>query len=41
MGVKYFEELTVDGTGFTQEEKDNAIEKATGEMVYLYRFNFS
>ena len=32
MEIKYFEELTVDGTGFTQEETDNAIEKATGEI---------
>lgn len=32
MGIKYFEELTVDGTGFTQEETDKAIEKATKEI---------
>ena len=32
MGIKYFEELAVDGTGFTQEETDKAIEKATGEI---------
>ena len=32
MGVKYLEELTIDGTGFTQEETDKAVEKATGEI---------
>lgn len=28
MGIKRFEELLVDGTGFTEEEKNQAIEKA-------------
>jgi len=32
MGIKHFEELTVNGTGFTQEETDKAIEKATEEI---------
>ncbi|MPN42087.1 hypothetical protein SDC9_189643 [bioreactor metagenome] len=28
MGIKKFEELLVDGTGFTEEEKKEAINKA-------------
>ena len=32
MGIKCFEELTVDGTGFTQQETDKAIEKTTEEI---------
>ena len=28
MGIKKFEELLVDGTGFTEEEKQEAINKA-------------
>jgi len=28
IGIKRFEELLVDGTGFTEEEKNEAIQKA-------------
>lgn len=31
-GIKRFEELLVDGTGFTEEEKQKAIEKALGKI---------
>ena len=32
MGIKRFEELLVDGTGFTEEEKNEAIEKAIDKI---------
>jgi len=32
MGIKRFEELLVDGTGFTEEEKNEAIEKAISKI---------
>lgn len=32
MGIKRFEELLVDGTGFTEEEKNEAIEKAIAKI---------
>ena len=32
IGIKRFEELLVDGTGFTQEEKNEAVEKAIGKI---------
>lgn len=31
-GVKHFEELLVDGTGFTDAEKQNAINKAIDKI---------
>lgn len=46
LGVKRFEELLVDGTGYTEEEKEEAIEKALNKIddvitdvwkgIYLY-----
>ncbi len=32
MGIKKFEELLVDGTGFTEEEKQEAISKAIDKI---------
>ena len=32
MGIKKFEELLVDGTGFTEDEKIEAINKAIDEI---------
>lgn len=32
MGIKKFEELLVDGTGFTKEEKQEAINKAFNKI---------
>ena len=32
MGIKHFEELKVEGTGFTEKEKEEAIDIATGEI---------
>jgi FMN-dependent NADH-azoreductase len=32
IGIKRFEELLVDGTGFTEEEKNEAVEKAIGKI---------
>ena len=32
LGVKRFEELLVDGTGYTEEEKEEAIEKALNKI---------
>lgn len=32
MGIKKFDELLVDGTGFTEEEKQEAISKATDKI---------
>ena len=32
MGIKKFEELLVDGTGFTEEERKEAIDKAVGRI---------
>ncbi len=32
MGIKKFEELLVDGTGFTEQEKKEAIDKAEGKI---------
>ncbi|MEG1255071.1 NAD(P)H-dependent oxidoreductase [Clostridium sp.] len=35
MGIKRFEELLVDGTGFTEEEKQNAIKEAMGKIDHV------
>jgi FMN-dependent NADH-azoreductase len=32
MGIKNFEKLLVDGTGYTEEDRNNAIEKAKGKI---------
>ncbi len=32
MGIKKFEELLVDATGFTEEEKQEAINKASSKI---------
>lgn len=32
LGIKRFEELLVDGTGFTEEEKSAAVTKAVGKI---------
>lgn len=35
MGIKRFEELLVDGTGYTEEEKNTAIEKALKKIDFI------
>lgn len=39
MGIKRYKEILVDGTGFTEEEREEAIEAAKDEINYMFKVN--